>query len=80
METGMLWFDNDPQSDLASKVLKAAAYYQNKYGIEPNSCYVHPSMIAGEDKETGLIKIFSSTDMLPHHFWIGVQQPMIVCP
>lgn len=80
MNTGMLWFDNDPKSDFTSKVLNAAAYYRNKYGIDPNSCYVHASMVADEKKETGAITIYSTTDMLPHHFWIGVQQPKIVCP
>ena len=80
MDTGMLWFDNDPKLDFISKVLNAADYYRNKYGIEPNSCYVHPSMIADEKPETGSIKIFPTADMLPHHYWIGVQQPKIVCP
>ena len=80
MDTGMLWFDNDTKSDFNSKVLKAAAYYRNKYGVEPNSCYVHPSMMADKKTDTGPIKIFPSTDMLPHHYWIGVQQPKFVCP
>jgi len=80
MDTGMLWFDNDPKLDFRSKVLNAAAYYRDKYGIDPNSCYVHPSMIADEREDTGAIKIFLTTDILPHHYWIGVQQSKIVCP
>ena len=74
MDIGMLWFDNDPKSDLSSKVLKAVNYYRNKYGEEPNLCFVHPSMVPeGEDKADG-IEICSNNTILPHHFWIGVQQ------
>jgi len=80
METGMLWFDNDSDVDLASKVLKAAAHYREKYGTEPNSCYVHPAMIAEENLESGPITIHSNTTMLPYHFWIGVQQQTDASP
>ena len=48
MRTGMLWFDNDPKTDLPTKVLRAAAYYQKKYGCSPNLCFVHPTMIKPE--------------------------------
>jgi hypothetical protein len=44
MDIGMLWFDNDTQADLPSKIKNAAEYYLNKYGIHPNVCFVHPSM------------------------------------
>lgn len=74
MESGMLWFDSDSNSDLASKVLKAAAYYREKYGKEPNSCYVHPAMIAEENVNAAPITVLSNTTILPHHFWIGVQK------
>ncbi|MFW5714215.1 MAG: hypothetical protein ACOCYU_06040 [Brevefilum sp.] len=73
MDIGMLWFDNDPQSDVASKVQKAAAYYRKKYGENPNLCFVHPSMIPKTKAESGAISICSNTTMLPNHFWIGVQ-------
>ena len=32
MKTGMLWFDNDPHTDLAVKISLRADYYQKKYG------------------------------------------------
>lgn len=40
----MLWFDNDTHTDLPSKIDNAAEYYLNKYGIQPNVCFIHPSM------------------------------------
>jgi len=55
MKIGMLWFDNDKQTDLATKIQHAADYYQNKYGLRPNLCYVHPTMTPksndGENEE-----------------------------
>ncbi len=77
MDIGMLWFDNDPKSDVLSKVMKAAAYYSNKYGEEPNLCFVHPSMIPEVKTNAGKIAVRSNSTVLPHHFWIGVQQPKI---
>lgn len=75
MEVGMLWFDNDPKLDLRNKVHKAAAYYTQKYGQEPNQCYVHPSMVLDQNSEAGTISVCSNSTVLPNHFWIGVQQP-----
>ena len=74
MDIGMLWFDNDPKSDLQSKVGKAAAYYQKKYGEVPNLCFVNPSMLAEACAEVGRIAVRSNSSIIPHHFWIGVQQ------
>lgn len=71
----MLWFDNDPKLDLRNKVQKAADYYKNKYGQEPNLCFVHPSMIPEVKTEAGSVSVCSNSTMLPHHFWIGVHQP-----
>jgi hypothetical protein len=74
MDIGMLWFDNDSKSDLLSKVRQAADYYQNKYGQEPNCCFVHPSMINEKEANTGTITVCPNSTIIPHHFWIGVQQ------
>ena len=74
MDIGMLWFDNDSKSDLLSKIRRAADYYRNKYGQEPNCCFVHPSMIKEEDSYIGPITVFTNSTIIPHHFWIGIQQ------
>ena len=75
MEIGMLWFDNDPKSDFASKVKKAVSFYTNKYGEEPNRCCVHPSMIPGAEIRIGEITVCANSSVLLNHFWIGVDQP-----
>lgn len=79
MNVGMLWFDNDSNSDLTSKVTRAANYYTGKYGGPPNLCFVHPSMalidediVSGEQKiNAGDIEVRLTNSVLPHHFWIG---------
>lgn len=74
MDIGMLWFDNDPKSDLVSKIAKAADYYRKKYGQEPNLCFVHPSMVPEKETRAGSIAVCSTNSIIPHHFWIGVKQ------
>jgi hypothetical protein len=73
MDVGMLWFDNDPKSDLATKVKRGAEYYRRKYGMQPNICFVHPSSMPSAAMEVNHIKICADSSMLPHHLWIGIQ-------
>ena len=72
MNVGMLWFDNDPKADLTSKIIRAADYYQKKYGQPPNICFVHPSMLKGVEIKPGKIDIKPNRSVLPNHLWIGV--------
>jgi hypothetical protein len=85
MNVGMLWFDNDPKSELNTKIARAANYYRTKYGKTPDICFVHPTMLVGtsppnpvEDKQpkmsswSGGIEIRSTRAVLPNHFWIGI--------
>ena len=86
MDIGMLWFDNDKQADLNSKVKRAVTYYQQKYGRKPNLCFVNPSMMVpmGANGSNGNgnksvasaegVEIRESKSMLPNHLWIGINQ------
>lgn len=80
MNTGMLWFDNNPKTDLETKIIKAAKYYQNKYGQHPNLCFVHPSMLDQKKQSPAGFEIRSSTKILPNHLWLGIssQSPAAV--
>lgn len=86
MEIGMLWFDNDKKTSIPNKVERAALYYQKKYGVNPDLCYVHPQMVS-EEKESmpeskqspyqdqiriGQVLVLKNEKILPDHFWIGV--------
>jgi len=73
----LLWFDNDPKTEIATKIQRAASYYRDKYGQLPTLCFVHPSMISqGETKEEKIyhsgLEVRTSQSVLPNHFWIGV--------
>jgi hypothetical protein len=87
MDIGMLWFDNDRKTSIPNKVERAAQYYQKKYGVNPDICFVHPKMVKGEDvmkmgskKEAnkdqikiGKILVLINEMVLPDHFWIGIK-------
>lgn len=72
MITGMLWFDNDPKTDLGAKIVKAAKYYQIKYGQNPNLCFVHPSMLEKNRQALSGFEIRPSKKILPNHLWLGI--------
>lgn len=74
MNIGMLWFDNDPKSDLTAKLRKAASYYQSKYGQAPNLCFVHPSMVKNGIPNANGIELRTTRSVLPNYFWLGVRQ------
>jgi len=73
MNTGMLWFDNDPQIDIRAKINRAIAYYQKKYGQTPDLCYVHPSMLPGNSIFSTGVDVQPDQMILPNHFWIGLK-------
>jgi len=73
LNVGLLWFDNDPKTDLPAKVQRAAQYFQRKYGQQPTLCYVHPSMLPEEHPLTvDAIQVKGAPIIQPHHFWLGV--------
>ena len=73
MNTGMLWFDNDPKTGLNAKIERAVDYYRQKYGRDPNVCLIHPSMV--DDNRSGTLKITVRPyrPVLPGHLWIGIE-------
>jgi hypothetical protein len=79
MNVGMLWFDNDPRTALTVKVARAADYYRQKYGLIPDLCLVHPSML-GEarpdlaEEQAGKVAVRSNRAILPGHLWIGTEE------
>lgn len=74
MNTGMLWFDNDPKTGLTAKIERAVDYYRHKYGRDPNLCLIHPSMVEKENPETGIVAVRPYGPVLPGHLWIGVEE------
>jgi len=81
MNTGMMWFDNDPKTTLDVKIQQAADYYRHKYGRSPDVCLVNPGMLdkthpEHDSRQTGKILIRPFRSVLPGHLWIGVDEKL----
>ncbi len=83
MNVGMLWFDNDPRTALTAKVTRAADYYRKKYGLVPDLCLVHPSMLLESHpdlvegqagKIAGTVRVRPNRAIQPGHLWIGTEE------
>lgn len=81
MEIGMLWFDNDPKTDVVDKIIRASAYYHRKYGKTPDLCFVHPTMLPSGNNGASLpgeklpnVEVRTSKSVRPNYFWIGVTE------
>jgi hypothetical protein len=75
MNIGMLWFD-DSNTTLQQKIIKAADYYEKKYGKRPNLCLVHPSMLVGNVHVSFMkdLSVRPYRPVLPGHIWIGIEE------
>jgi hypothetical protein len=81
MQTGLLWFDNNPARGLAAKVEDAARRYRDKFGAPPNTCYVNQAALGGSElrlpvsyAQGGTLRVLPARNILLHHFWIGVEE------
>jgi len=78
MQTGLLWFDSDPNRELAAKVEEAARRYREKFGRAPDTCYVNQMALNGErlirlkDGNVAL-RLIPVGNILQHHFWVGIE-------
>lgn len=74
MKEGLLWFDNDPQRQMADKINRAATRYQTRFGRRPTTCYISSADFDGQNDEIGGIRLKPVLDVRRHHFWIGEEQ------
>ena len=74
IQEGLLWFDDSPTRTASDKIGNAVRRYQQKYGHNPDVCYVHPAQL-GEDLSVEDVKVLPAKSVLPHHFWLGIQSP-----
>ena len=72
MNVGMLWLDNDTKRPFDEKVQRAVEYYQQKYGQNPEVCFVNPTMI-GKSMKVGKVSVEPFQSIMPHHFWLGMK-------
>ena len=73
MQTGLLWFDSDPNRGLAAKIEDAARRYREKFGVPPNTCYVNQAALGPDAAGVARrgARIVPAVHILPHHFWVG---------
>lgn len=76
MEVGMLWFD-DSNRKLEEKIARAVAHYKEKYGQLPTLCVVNPGTLNGGVDALAGVQIKAARNVLPNHFWIGVDDPSL---
>jgi hypothetical protein len=73
MKIGMLWFDDNRESTLSTRVERAVSYYRQKYGSLPEICVSHPKTIEDSAaKQIAGVRIERSPSVLPDHFWLGI--------
>lgn len=72
MKSGLLWYDAS-SSDITAKILQAAARYQQKFGVKPDTCFVNPQDVPQKASVQG-IHIKSKSTIMPNHIWLGVSK------
>ena len=75
MMSGLMWFDRDPKKSLTQKVVDAATCYRDKTGgVVPDVCIVNPAMLSETEFKVGRVVVKTARYVMPHHFWIGVEE------
>jgi len=69
LSIGLLWrpFTKGP---LAEEIMEAVGVYEEKLGVRPNCCHVHPSGIPEGFAVDG-IRVVADLEVLPRELWIG---------
>jgi hypothetical protein len=81
MQTGLLWFDNDPHREMTLKIEDAVRRYKEKFGVVPNICYVNQAAFDGGELKFALqgsqvasLRVVPVSNVLLHHFWVGIEE------
>jgi len=74
MNAGMLWFDNDPRTDLGTKLAQAADYFKRKDGYQPDVCFLHPTTAQQAGAMPAGLAVKTSQMIRPNYFWLGIHE------
>jgi hypothetical protein len=77
IQEGLLWYDNDPQRKVVDKIQRAAERYRARLHRKPTVCYLNAKDLDGELEEIDGLHIKAVTNILPHHFLVGVEQTSV---
>jgi hypothetical protein len=89
MEFGLLWHDGDASRPLEEKIGRAARRYREKYGREPNTCYVHAGAGEGQPQPGShrtchledpriTVRVKRASNMPLHHYLLGESRKGII--
>jgi hypothetical protein len=70
MKQGMLWYDSQTAKDFYNRLELAISYFKEKYGFQPECCYVHPDMLKNIPKSESNIKVIPDEKVLHNHIWM----------
>ncbi len=85
MKSGLLWYDNSPKP-LTEKIEGAAKRYREKFGRNPDTCFVNPLHVDAQTPASvpalsgdaggveAQIAIGTKATIMPNHLWLGVQR------
>ncbi len=78
MQTGLLWYDGDPNRGLVAKIEDAARRYREKFGQTADTCYISNRAVADAGTQQTLsglaVRVIPSKTIMPHHFWVGREE------
>lgn len=73
MVEGLLWFDSDPNRNLADKIAGAVSRYQARLHNKPTICYLNLQEFDEQQLEIDGILLKPKANILPHHYLVGVE-------
>lgn len=69
MANGLLWFDDRKNISTEQKILDAVLFYQQKFGVKPDCCYLNPlACDQNIPKQMAGLRIEIRKYVLPNHF------------
>lgn len=71
MNTGLLWFDDNPKLPFVTKVENAVRRYRERFGRSPDMCYVHPETLARAEAMPAQVQVVALRTVRPNCFWLG---------
>ena len=72
MREGLLWYDASNRS-VVQKIDEAARRYQERFGRAANCCHVR----SADGIQHPTLHVVANPTILPHHFWIGVDESLL---
>ena len=71
MTTGMIWFDNDLQTNIEEKIKLAIRYYHRKFGSQSTVCALNPKLQEILQQPVADIEVNYNSDLSTDYIWLG---------